>query len=266
MVTVNLMVLKSRYYSYFLSVTFISALISLIPQPGLAQKNNRPVATATVSLEFVHTVGTREFSPDSIYKNDFGESFTVSRFRYYISNIQWHNRKTGKLYKTPASYFLIDEAEPLSKQIDLKVPAGQYTSLSFLIGVDSLKNISGAQDGALDPINGMFWTWQTGYIMAKLEGSSPVSKLPRNMFEFHIGGFKGPYNVLQRVEIPVTERMPIITGSKQSTIRISVDINKWFNGKHPLPLSKHTACMTPGELSLQYAENYITMFNAAEAQ
>jgi hypothetical protein len=255
------MAFKNRYHPSILSIAFISALIALVSEPTLTDKVDGAASTI-VSLEFQHKVGSRELSIDSSYKNDFEETYTISRFRYYISNLQWHNQNTGKLYKMPADYFLIDEAEPLSKQIELKIPAGQYTSVSFLIGVDSLKNVSGAQDGALDPINGMFWTWQTGYIMAKLEGSSPVSTLPRKMFEFHIGGFRGAYNVVQRIEIPLQQNTSFSNEIKQLPIVINVDVNKWFNGKHPMPLSSHAVCMTPGKLSFQYAENYMTMFSA----
>ena len=53
------------------------------------------------------------------------------------------------------------------------MPAGNYNSLSFLLGVDSMHNVSGAQTGALDPANDMFWTWNSGYVMAKMEGASP---------------------------------------------------------------------------------------------
>ncbi len=254
------MIIKNRYQPYFLSITLLSALALLLTQKEVSDLPDKK--TAAVSLIFNHRIGSGTFSPDSVYVNDFGETFTVNRFKYYISNIQWRERNSGKIYSSPQGYFLVDEAEPLSKKIEMKIPPGNYTSVSFIVGVDSLKNVSGAQDGALDPINGMFWTWQTGYIMAKLEGTSPVSKLPRKMFEFHIGGFKGPYNVLKPVEISIPGEHSAIQENKINTVHISVDINKWFNGKHPLPLSQHTACMTPGKLAFQYAENYLTMFSA----
>ncbi len=69
----------------------------------------------------------------------------------------------------------------------------------FLLGVDSLHNVSGAQTDALDPAKDMFWTWNTGYVMAKLEGNSPSSALVNNKYEFHVGGFSGKYNVLKKI-------------------------------------------------------------------
>lgn len=89
------------------------------------------------------------------------------------------------------SYHLINEEGTASKSFSFFVMPTQYNSLSFLIGVDSLKNVSGAQTGGLDPLNGMFWTWNTGYIMFKMEGNSPSSSVVNNKIEYHIGGFSG---------------------------------------------------------------------------
>lgn len=75
----------------------------------------------------------------------------------------------------------------------------QYDSITFLIGVDSLHNVSGAQTGALDPVNDMFWTWNSGYVMAKLEGNSSSSPQMNQKFEYHIGGYSGKHNVVKKL-------------------------------------------------------------------
>ena len=69
------------------------------------------------------------------------------------------------------------------------VPEGSYTEMSYVLGVDSTRNVSGAQAGALSTANGMFWSWSTGYIMLKAEGTSPNSGT--GSFSFHLGGFSG---------------------------------------------------------------------------
>ena len=60
--------------------------------------------------------------------------------------------------------------------LNLYLPEGDYTELQFLLGVDSLHNVSGAQTDDLDPAKDMFWTWNSGYVMAKMEGNSPAVK------------------------------------------------------------------------------------------
>jgi hypothetical protein len=58
--------------------------------------------------------------------------------------------------------------------------------MSYIIGVDAPRNTAGAQTGALDPGNDMFWNWNQGYIYVKLEGTSPQS--PTTGLVYHVGG------------------------------------------------------------------------------
>ncbi|MBX2924717.1 MAG: hypothetical protein KF746_21120 [Chitinophagaceae bacterium] len=213
-----------------------------------------------VSLQLEHTVGNLTLALDSLFQNSLGEPFSVRKFRYYISNIRFVHADNKKSYLVKNRYFLVDETNPVSKIITVSIPPGKYSSVSFLLGVDSLKNVSGAQTGALDPLNDMFWTWKSGYVMAKMEGRSPVSNLPHKMFEYHIGGYKGAHNVLQRAELRLPEILNILPGTVAS-INIQADVNAWFNAVHSLAIAQYPACTSEGALSRQYAENYIRMFH-----
>jgi len=216
-------------------------------------------ATGSVIIQLHHRVGERELEPDSAYKNSFGEQLIISRFRYYISNIESPDTVTRNTYRVSNQYFLVDEKDSGSKVLSLQLPAGQYNKISFLLGVDSLKNVSGIQTGALDPLRDMFWTWKSGYVMAKLEGRSSASTLPHHIFEYHIGGFNGAYNVLGRVELPLPAAIDIIPGKKVQ-VAVSADINKWFAGLHRLSIAEHPACTVEGQLAKRFSENYLQMF------
>ncbi|MEO5995248.1 MAG: MbnP family protein [Chitinophagaceae bacterium] len=148
-----------------------------------------------------------------------------------------------------------------STSLALKAGPNKYDHISFIIGVDSARNFSGAQTGALDPANGMFWTWNSGYIMAKLEGSSPISTQPDNRIEYHIGGFKDPDNVLQKVVLPFPETASIdFSPNSTATVTITANVNAWFNNPNELHIAQTPVCMTPGDLSKKIAENYSKMF------
>jgi hypothetical protein len=120
--------------------------------------------------------------------------------------------------------------------------------------------VSGAQTGALDPTKGMFWTWNTGYIMAKLEGNSQLANTPNNEIQYHIGGFKGEDNVVQRIDLPLPDGLLEAKDNGSSEISISVNVNKWFSAVHPVKISEEPVCMTPGVLAKTVAENYYHMF------
>lgn len=162
----------------------------------------------------------------------------------------------GKKTVLPVDYFLVDEADSLSKIIDLSLPAADISSIQFLLGVDSIRNVSGIQTGALDPMKGMFWTWNSGYIMAKLEGTSESSTIGGHYFTYHIGGFKGENNVLKTITLLIPE-----TKESVQEIHITADINTWFKNKSDIKISETPVCHMPGALAKKIADNYSAMFS-----
>jgi len=228
----------------------------------LSGYRHKPVVTektGILKISFVNTVkGTPLQLHTTTYTNPFGEDYTISKFKYYISHIL-----LAAANGTPAeqdNYYLVDEGNPETLYFSFAVRTGSYTSLSFLPGVDSLHNVSGAQTDALDPLNDMFWTWNTGYIMAKIEGKSPQSKVVNNKLEYHIGGFMGPYSVLQ----PVTLRFPagkqvVVEEGRTCEIIIEADINTWWQ-PNDIRISEHPVCSSPGALAKKIADNYSKMF------
>ena len=214
---------------------------------------------SSLNLVFIHTVGADTLQLGKDYLNPLGDTFSVTSFKYYIFDISFIEAGTGKKYASPSQYYLINEGDTTSKTIMLQMPPGQYSAISFSLGVDSLHNVSGVQTGALDPINGMFWTWHTGYIMAKLEGKSPASTAPFGNITYHIGGFKTGENVLKQITLPLSNAN--LTAGNTAQLSIAADINVWFKNANDLKIAEQPFCMNPGELALKIADNYAGMFH-----
>ncbi len=204
-------------------------------------------------ISFHHFIGNQPLVLNDTATNIFGEKMVVRKFKYYVANLVIIT-VDGKRQTLPNSYFLIDETDSLSKSIVLPQPNKAISSLEFILGVDSLRNCSGIQTGALDPLHGMFWTWNTGYIFAKLEGNAPAAQTAANGFTFHIGGFKKGENAIKTIQLPIQEN------NSSKDIQIKVDINAWFNGKEALPIANNPICHSPGKLALRFANNYAQMF------
>jgi hypothetical protein len=68
-----------------------------------------------------------------------------------------------------------------------------------------LTNDAGVGDKALDPLNGMYWTWNTGYINFKLEGKSSLSGNSNQNFTFHLGGFLNDNLAYQEIDFPISK-------------------------------------------------------------
>lgn len=220
-----------------------------------AQKKPLP-KTGTLKISFVNRINDRPVVLlDSNYTNPFGEPYAISKLRYYISNISL-KQKTA-VQKEKNSYHLLDESKPASLTFDLTMKAGDYSSVDFLIGVDSTRNCSGAQTGALDPMNDMFWTWNSGYVMFKLEGVSPLSSQYNRRIEYHIGGFTGENNVLKKINLPADIK---VVAGKTTELVIAADINQFWQGETALHITDKAVCTTPGPLAKQLAGNYSRMF------
>ncbi len=198
------------------------------------------------------------------YTNPFGEQYSVSKFKYYISNINVIN---GINFQLNGRYFLIDESNLASLSFSFEAPVDTYVGMIFLLGVDSARNVSGAQTGALDPLNDMFWTWNSGYIMAKLEGNSPQSSAVNNKVEYHIGGFSGT-NATPRVltfMIPSpTFNIIDVRAGKTSEIFIEADLDKWWKEAYDLKITDNPVVTTPGVLAGTIANNYRKMFTITD--
>jgi hypothetical protein len=212
--------------------------------------------SAELLISFQHTANGKPLVlKDSSFTNAFGEQYQVTRLKYYISNIRLdgdHNPAQNH------NVFLIDAAS--SAAILLKVAEGSYNTLHFTLGVDSIFNCSGAQDGALDPLNGMFWTWNTGYIFFKLEGYSPASTADLNRIEHHIGGYQGPYRAQRTVSLKL-EKPLLVKENVSQQVNLQLDLDKYWQAVRPVKIAEHSLVMSPGALASSAADNFSSMFS-----
>jgi hypothetical protein len=224
--------------------------------------DDAPAADHHLTIQFNAVVDADSLEFGKTYQNLFGERYSIKNFKFYICQVDLINTTDGTKYRiNKDDYFLVNFAEPSSTRVSLNAIAHIYDKISFTLGVDSIKNVSGAQTGALDPANGMFWTWNSGYIMAKLEGNSVLSNQPNQVFEYHIGGFAGAENVVQKIslEFPLNQRMEFQPGHG-TLMTISANANAWFGGQNAISISSTPVCTTPGVLAKNIASNYANMF------
>lgn len=222
------------------------------------------VKTGKVELQFENLVDGKPLKLNiEQYKNAHGDDFTVSAFKYYISNISLV-QQSGKKVIVPESYYLLDQEKPNSLQLELRsIPPGDYKSISFIIGVDSLRNLKGVQKGALDPAHKMYWSWKTGYIFLKLTGVSPKS--PDGKIHFDIGGIKSETNTIRWQELTFPEILHV-SSKKTSKVTINADVAQLFKGKEMIDFSAIYKCMG-GPKAVKIADNYANgMFKIVSIQ
>ncbi len=224
------------------------------------EKNDSPDPIATIGIRINLKAGTVPFKLQQPYTNNWEEPFTVSVFKFYTGLYELRDNNGNAHITKGEAYFLADAAVASSLEINTTVTPGHYTQLKFILGVDSARNVSGIQSGALDPIHGMFWTWNSGYIYAKMEGNSTVSTAINKMIEYHIGGFRWPYSAINEIVLDLGESV-MVEKDQHLNIELDADIQQWFQGEYPLQISETPVCTTPGERAHKISRNYKNMFS-----
>jgi hypothetical protein len=185
---------------------------------------------------------------DTFYPFQQHDSLQLEEVKFYLSGIElWNNNQ--QVWAESNSFHLIDAEQPTSMNIRLQTPSSLvYNQLKFVLGIDSVTNVSGAMGGDLDPTKGMYWTWQSGYVNMKLEGVSNRCSTRGNRFQFHIGGYQYPYETIQQITLPVQQ---------QQSIHVAFDVKKVLE---QLLTSKHAEIMSPGTEAVEVSKQLIPYF------
>lgn len=247
----------------------IGVLLGCKKDPKTIQENpntnsNTFELTGDVNFRVDNIVGASPLTLNSTqYVNENLDTFSVSIFKYYISNIKL-KRDDGFEFVEPESYRLFDQADSTTRNFTINnVPLGNYISMEFIIGVDSARNCSGAQAGALDISKDMFWDWAQGYIFAKMEGVS--SSVVGGNFAHHIGGFTGQWNAIRKSTPSFGSNMIQVVEGHTPKVYMKADILEWFKNPDVIDLASYVN-IAMGKKASQIASNYSDMFSITAIQ
>ena len=175
------------------------------------------------------------------------DSIEISTLKFYISNIELRI-DTLIVATLPQYHYLVDFKKEQSQVIQFSQNI-TFNNIRFHLGIDSLTNSKGAMGKDLDPTNGMYWTWQSGYINFKLEGNSKICPTRNHKFQFHLGGYQFPYNALRTIDLETPT---------QKNITIYLDISTFLN---QITLQQETyTIMSPGSNAMTSATLLATLF------
>jgi hypothetical protein len=176
------------------------------------------------------------------------DSVEIETFKFYISDLKL-KQNDQLVYENKHLFKLIDLSEDSVFTASTFVPSHLlFNSISFSIGVDSSTNKEGIHSGDLDPTKGMYWTWQSGYINLKLEGTSPSCPTRHHKFQYHIGGFKEGEYPIQTLIYPASNNY-----SKD----IYVELDLFFS---TIDLTKENTMMIPGKQAVELSKKMILAF------
>jgi hypothetical protein len=249
---------------YATSRPLVAALLSLGLLVGY--KNSEPVAeasTGSVVFMVANVVGSQPLVLNrTAYTTPSGEALEVNTFKYYLSNIQF-KKADGTVYAAPDTYFLVDQAKAASQRFSVTgVPAGDYTGVSFLVGVDAQKTgltdplaFTGKLD-ALNPANNMYWTWNSGHIFLKLEGMVTSADGTAKPLTCHVGGYAPPYNAIVTAAPSLQGATLPVRAGRSPELRLQVDLLRMFDGVTHVSLRTFPGTHRPSSESVAVAQNY----------
>lgn len=242
------------FYTAFLLFTAFCALLS-----GCKKDSDPLATTGQVNFTVENVAGAQALALNTgTYTTPAGESLTVSTFEYYLSNIKF-TKSDGTTYAAPDTYFLVNQAKPSSLSFTVpNVPVGDYTGVSFLVGVDAQK--TGLTDpasfgGDLNQANNMYWTWNSGHIFLKLEGTI-TSASPAKPLTCHIGGYTDPYNAIVTAAPSFNGANLAVRPDHTPTIQLKANVLRMFDGTTHVTLNTFTGTHMPSPESVQIAQNY----------
>lgn len=234
-------------------VRIITGWLSLLLIPGFHAAAQPTADSATVRIRIMHRAQGRALIPgDTLYVNPFGEPYQIQKLKYYLTGFRLNNQPVA----LPGDRYLLVDLHQPEIGFQAVMPAGHYRQLTFSLGVDSADNCSGAQSGALDPMNNMFWTWNSGYVFFKLEGYSDRSPSDLNRIEHHIGGYRAGQSVRRKITLPI----PVNEGSQALKLMLTLDLDRYWKSKQEIRIANHPLCMSPGAEALFLSENFTDMF------
>jgi len=194
-------------------------------------------AWTQTTLQCIPSLGTQAIELGKEYLVG-KESWRFQTVKFYISELTSTSAKGKVLNRIPTTLVNLEDSSSQSiGEIDTEA-----VRIDFLLGTDSLCNVSGILEGALDPINGMYWAWNSGYINVKSEGLYRDSTGKEFPFEFHIGGYAAPNETARSLSFSIDP--------KNGIPQLVIHMDEWLKFAFEKGIY---SVMIPGKISAELA-------------
>ena len=220
----------------------------------------------SITLEFDNSVGSDDLLlATSSYTNSQNETLTITRLNYIVSNFRLTNDE-GEVftYEKDDSYFVTSEETGSTEVVLENIPAGNYVSITFGIGVDQEKYLQGAE-GQGDFLTvaeetNMMWSWQAGYKFLNFEGTFTSETITEATdFKVHMGSHGSSLDNYKEVTLSLGTDA-LVSDEMSPIIHLVADANAILDGENKLSLTEQSVIMVSEEKSPQVALNTASMF------
>jgi len=199
------------------------------------------------------------------YTNTNGETLTINRFNYIVSNFVLIDAEGNEFtYPKDDSYFVISEENELTEVVLENIPAGKYVALKFGVGVDQEKYQQGAEGQGnflqIAEDNEMMWSWQAGYKFLNFEGTFTSETVTEpTVFQIHMGSHGSSLDNYREVTLQLPTEA-LVSDNLSPVVHMAIDANQVLDGQHKIKLSEKAVIMIDEVKSPQISENVNGMF------
>ena len=191
---------------------------------------------------------------------DYADSLLhVDLLKCYVGNIELLDINRQVIGKDSAAYRLLDFSNRSSMNFSFPINNQRASYIRLTLGVDSVTNAAGVHCCALDPANGMYWSWQSGYIQFKLEGKEKDG----NALNLHLGGFSNANMSSITDEIPILRMVkggPVLPPDRRSQdVTIQLNLDSFLELVHA---NKEYSLMSPNDQVHEYMRVLCASFSA----
>jgi endonuclease/exonuclease/phosphatase family metal-dependent hydrolase len=183
----------------------------------------------------------------------------VETLKYYVGHIELLDMDKQIIGRDSVTYRLIDFNTSSSLNFSINSNSSYASYVRLTLGVDSTTNAAGVHCCALDPANGMYWSWQSGYIQFKLEGKQKDG----TALNLHLGGFSNAHMSSITDEIPihrwVTTGPLLPPNERQKGILVELDLSTFIE---LVNANKEYSLMSPNSRVQEYIRELCSSFSA----
>lgn len=254
-----------KSFNYWLAFFFITTLYSCGEDTIVdSQQPTDSITANTLTIHFDHTVdGQGIIYNDIRYQNEAGNKYSIMTLRYFISDIRLHSY-SGSVVKIDTFHYR-DIDIPETRSLVVKdVPNGQYNYISFIFGLDSIKN----KDFALPPTqdyNNMEWPIPMGggYHYMKFEGRYILAAGDTGSFNTHTGRLKTMDGKIHENFIHI--KLPYSAFEVKDDnweMQVYMNLNEWYRNPHQYDINNYgPAIMNNQQAQQQLKENGADAFS-----
>ncbi len=226
------------------------------------------LGTSTFTLAVHPVIGTEGLILNQEYIDQEGYRIKPVTLRFYIAHVMLTSA-TGEVEIKDLDLLDMENVaagEPLTFTVE--APAGDYTGISFWVGLDSTQNASDPatfnNDHPLSLATGTFWTWNTGYRFVMFEGyfdtiqNTPGPVSSTRFFNYHTG--TNP--LYAKAELGNASTAFTIAEGADYTYNLDLDVNKMFYGPQNIARSQGAVTHTTSnyELADKFTQNFVRAF------